>query len=169
MRLSKIRPSILSDCASVPSRGSKLTGMLSIRKLATPGSVGESCEQEASARSATRNREVREIEETKDVEEVKEKNQPASAALREILNPVLPLPPLLPPIANLAQHDCPLCSRRSRYIRRALMYLFRGEDGKSDCLFGVSGHPKLSCVAHADSVQAGFELRHQRWIVRAAA
>src|ERR1700680_1462325 len=71
-RLSNIRPSIRSDCPSLPILGSRLVGMDSIRKLTTPGSVAMVREQEERRKIEERRREVKEAKEVKDAEEVKE-------------------------------------------------------------------------------------------------
>src|SRR5579864_8743110 len=42
------------------------------------------------------------------------------------------------------------------------------EQGKGKRFLRVSRYAKFSRFAHADSIQAGFELGHQQWIVRTA-
>src|SRR3981189_3381275 len=68
-RLSKIRPSILSDWPSLPIRGSRLVGIDSITKLTTPGSVATVRAQEERKRSEDSRREVKDIKEVKDLAE----------------------------------------------------------------------------------------------------
>src|ERR1700687_4732043 len=84
-----MRPSILSDCPSVPILGSKLVGIDSIRKLTTPGSVWTEGLQEESAR--TRRREV------KETKEVKENISRSAQRIVKSSDPLLRAHPLSPP------------------------------------------------------------------------
>ena len=67
-KLLKIKLSSRCETASVPIRGSKLVGIVSIKKLTTPGSVLKVREQEES-KNATEKMKVKDIKEALETKE----------------------------------------------------------------------------------------------------
>src|SRR5947209_1920764 len=106
-----------SDWASVPIRGSRLAGLLSIITTSVLAS-GCFAQPVSEAKKNTARAPARQMEEIR----------PRPCALR---------------IRNLAQHRCSPGARCRRNIAWSLVPRLISEDGEGDCFLGLTGQPKL--------------------------
>src|SRR6266704_1533415 len=152
---SKISSSMRSDCASVPTRGSRFVGLLSIIITSVLGSACLPQEMQESNNKAF--------------------NHKGHKVPRSVLFPLrVPSCPLwlnMLSIGNLSQDCRPLGPSRRRNIRRLAAPSLVSEQSKGHGLFGLAGNAKIIRNRDLESYRGCFVGKHlhQSVVLRATA
>src|SRR5207244_2683848 len=140
-RSSKISWSTRSDCASMPTRGSRFVGLLSMIMTNVFGTDGWEQERSESSKAIATPHRIVILSGAKDLLSLRGR----VVVLR---------------IGNLPQNRGPLRSRRRRHVRRPPMPGLIREHGECDGFFRFSGYSELVGKAERDSERCEFVAQH---------